>query len=1824
MSRNQISNAFAFSPFTLSKALRKFLVALFAAGCLAVIVWPSAFRAAGAKHSILPVERVAMAQTSEPVLSAGGAPVTFGGGPFAVPNPTDQVDGVPTCNAALPCSDFVMNVDVPAGYDDHQYVKVQVNWTNPAAQFDLFVYTLNGDGSLGKLQAANFFAVNPDVIAISAISGKYLLRVSPTIPLGDSYTGSATLEPKVAPAVQGGISTPTFQNFQSPSGLGNGSGEPSIGVALPSAQNPQGRAMYQSGTQMLRVTFNDAASPAEALWESKSAPNAPGSLDPILFTDRQTGRTFTSQLAGPCSKAAYTDTASPFNDGDTWVPSQGCGFPAGVDHQTMGGGPLHAPLTTGAAYPNGVYYCSQYGTQAAACALSLDGGLTFGPAIPIYTVSCFGIHGHVKVAPDGTVYVPDSDCSSAGAQTIGNFPTATARQALVFSEDNGITWSQPQLVPDSNPAPGIVDPSIGIGAQGTIYYGYANSNGAPSVAVGHLDQTNHKIVWSPSQDVGTPFGIKNLTFPSMVAGDDDRAAFAFMGTPTGGYYQDYTNFSTNTGFPGVWHLYVAYTYDSGNTWKTVDVTPNDPVQRGSICNSGTVICSRIPDDRNLLDFIDATVDHQGRVLVAYPDGCITQACIQGGANDYTAKATIARQSGGKGLFGAFDNGAPTPTPTPTPTATPTPNACSSSHSGTVSLSNANLGYCGGPFAAPNPSSPAGNTPPACASGTCDQFALTVSLPPGVQTLYAVTVSIGWPAGNGDFDLYVYQPDEVTGSMVSKGDGSTNPEVARFQATTGNYTIYVVPFDNGTNATFTGTIKLTPLFDSGAAPTATPAPRIIPIANQDTGPKIGFENFTAPGVLTPTLVTSAGQQPNSVEYMGRGAGEPSIGNNWKSGVTSYQSDLQTLFVTFNDSCPANGQTSSWVNRQAPTSLAVNSDPIGFTDPQTGRTFAGELTLLSPSCKTSFSDDDGKTWIPTQGSGIASGVDHQTIGGGPFAAPLTRPTNVPGVYPNAVYYCSQEGVPNSGPPSFCSRSDDGGLTFGPSVPLTTPPLNVCGGLHGHVKVSPKDGAAYVPFNQCDGEGSVIVSLDNGITWTIRHVETSSTRTTPSVSFQDPAVAVDSNGRVYYIIANNDTAAAVLTSDDHGATWQNLGDVGAVYGLQNIRYPAAIAGDAGRAAVAFYGTTTPGDAVLPTFDGEWHLYIANTFDGGQTWTTTDATPNAPLQRGCIWAKGGANICRNLLDFFDMTVDREGRVLVGYVNGCEGGNCAQAAAGAKGNAYTAAATIARQSSGRRLIAAYDPQSSTSKPGIPSVTTRRVGNVVHLGWSEADNGNSAITTYKILRSTASGAETLLTTVTGSQTRFDDTSATDTSKTYYYKVLAVNSAGVSCAANEVAAPYVGDTCSGVIVHQNDPKHPEANAGTNTPASLLIDSVAVGEPPATGNLMFKLKVNSLASIPANSRWRVVWNSFSAEAFDSIAQQYYVGMTTGPDGVPKFEYGTLADAGVPAVFVISETKRGDALAGSNYNADGTITLYVPKWAVGYPAPGDLLGAVNGRTLTGDIPGSADSKLERSNLFADHTFVKAQTDNSYPAATYMVMGNPSSCAAIIEDDDARIAYGNGWHLVQNSGASDGHFRVQAGKGNAVLSFNVNAGSTGKLTYLYATSKNGGSAEILLDGVSQGSVNYSGSTGTLNSPVFGANISYGGMRAGSHTLEVRPTKGAVYVDGFRLENANSQAQPASGPGQTMSGTNALSAGQHLLQNLTVGSSTKAISVLAATDTPVPLKLVLISPSGAILGAVDATSGVAVIDLPVTAQGTYIIKVVNVSLGPVQVWTAATPLVTR
>src|SRR6201984_2887231 len=122
-----------------------------------------------------------------------------------------------------------------------------------------------------------------------------------------------------------------------------------------------------------------------------------------------------------------------------------------------------------------------------------------------------------------------------------------------------------------------------------------------------------------------------------------------------------------------------------------------------------------------------------------------------------------------------------------------------------------------------------------------------------------------------------------------------------------------------------------------------------------------------------------------------------------------------------------------------------------------------------------------------------------------------------------------------------------------------------------------------------------------------------------------------------------------------------------------------------------------------------------------------------------------------------------------------------------------------------------------------------------------------------------------------------------------------------------------------------------------------------------------------------------------------MTTDANSNVSFEYGTVFTDSLVVLGVPTENPLGTADAGSNFDADGTITIYIDKSEVGNPQPGDLLGAGNGRTFnTGDSP---PETLERSNLLIDHTFVKGNTDNSYPPATYTVVGNTVCSSTSIE---------------------------------------------------------------------------------------------------------------------------------------------------------------------------------------------------------------------------------------
>jgi hypothetical protein len=459
----------------------------------------------------------------------------------------------------------------------------------------------------------------------------------------------------------------------SPPGIGDSAGEPSIGSnwtkeaishnhtvngTINNIPNG-GTSLYFGGflASMLKVTWDDCSSPAGATWDTKPLISANTTRlfgDPILFTDHDTGRTFCGQLEGLTPAGCTIDITD--NDGDMFIPSDGV-IPSDVDHETIGGGPYHSPLPNpNPVYPNAIYYASQSVAEARTLR-SDNGGIAFSQGTsPMYTnVQCDGLHGHVKVAPDGTVYVPNKGCGGADAGLPPFFHT-DGNVAAVFSEDNGLTWTVSQ-VPDST-TQAEWDPSIGIATDGTIYLGYQDKNGHAKIARGHHTPGTPgmpgSISWSASVDVGTQLGINNITFPAVVAGDPNRASFAFFGTTTAdGPGEDHTGGANNdpTAFTGVWYLIVASTFDGGQTWFTQNITPGDPIQRGPICGGGTC--------RNLLDFFGSTIDKEGRVVIGYDDGCVSAGCIAGtAANDFTAKAAIARQSGGKRMFAQFDPAEP--------------------------------------------------------------------------------------------------------------------------------------------------------------------------------------------------------------------------------------------------------------------------------------------------------------------------------------------------------------------------------------------------------------------------------------------------------------------------------------------------------------------------------------------------------------------------------------------------------------------------------------------------------------------------------------------------------------------------------------------------------------------------------------------------------------------------------------------------------------------------------------------------------------------------------------------------------------------------------------------------------------------------------------------------------------------------------------------------------------------------------------------------------------------------------------------------------------
>ena len=412
----------------------------------------------------------------------------------------------------------------------------------------------------------------------------------------------------------------------------------------------------------------------------------------------------------------------------------------------------------------------------------------------------------------------------------------------------------------------------------------------------------------------------------------------------------------------------------------------------------------------------------------------------------------------------------------------------------------------------------------------------------------------------------------------------------------------------------------------------------------------------------TFVTGADGLPVDEELIPMSFTFSDVGETGKEPSIGVTSSGCIFFIAMEKVMRSCDYGESWIETQDPVQCSpTTSDPYGWVDPITDRVFNVQMIGLETSW-ICWSDDDGESWLGNpHDSGTTPINDHIKLASGPWTdsgyGALGQFTS--GFYETAVYYCYNKlaGI-------FCFTSFDGGATFeagGQIIGLAT----TNGGLHGAISTAP-DGTVYVtPRVETP---TVIVSKDNGFTWFERSMGEDVGTPYPR---KNSEVSTDSESNAYHVWTGGDEGVYMSRSTDSGETWEQESIRISPAGVISSVFPQTDAGDPGRIAITYLGSENSemlnqsdidnnawdGNAHYAPNNATYHLYITfsiNALDENPTFHTYRVTED-PVQIGSICLNsgdcrdiGGSN--RNLLDFNDLHIDREGRVYVAFADGCTG----------------------------------------------------------------------------------------------------------------------------------------------------------------------------------------------------------------------------------------------------------------------------------------------------------------------------------------------------------------------------------------------------------------------------------------------------------------------------------------------------------------------------------------------------------------------------------------------
>lgn len=330
---------------------------------------------------------------------------------------------------------------------------------------------------------------------------------------------------------------------------------------------------------------------------------------------------------------------------------------------------------------------------------------------------------------------------------------------------------------------------------------------------------------------------------------------------------------------------------------------------------------------------------------------------------------------------------------------------------------------------------------------------------------------------------------------------------------------------------------------------------------------------------------------------------------------------------------------------------SGDPWLWLDPATDRVF--NVDLPTPTCGwLAWSDDGGETWEKNAAAGCGMPGHHfqKLTGGPPPAGVVTRG------YPSVLYYSATSlrspdpmdpaGLIVGGTGSDVSVSLDGGLTWSDSVPVHPP---TPGGYSqaGPVAVGP-DGSAWSPA-QTDAGVRIARSIDAGATWELV-AELDEAGYQPYGS--DPSLAVDAGGSIHLLHPSRESIPVLRSSQDGGRTWTAPRAITPPEVTSTI-FPLVRVLDHGALVAAYLATTDPLKDPDPSFappTTTWRLYLTRVDDPtGEARLTTVVAEDDPVQRGCVWMRGGVgSACRNVGDFIGAAA-RDGLVAVALADGCD-----------------------------------------------------------------------------------------------------------------------------------------------------------------------------------------------------------------------------------------------------------------------------------------------------------------------------------------------------------------------------------------------------------------------------------------------------------------------------------------------------------------------------------------------------------------------------------------------